>query len=382
METATRFSQISLRNWKNFVHVDVPLTRRAFLVGPNASGKSNFLDALRFLHDVAADGKGFRSAVASRGGVSRIRSLAARKNPVVSVVVSIGSGQTGTLWTYELQFTQDNQRRPYVVKERVSSMGTPLLDRPNRQDANDRDRLFQTHLEQVSANRRFRDVAEFLTSVRYLHVVPQLIREPDRSIGRRDDPFGGDFLEQIARTPQRTRNARLTRILSALQVAVPQLRQIELIHDNVTGAPHLRGRYEHWRPQGAWHSEEQLSDGTLRLIGLFWSMLSGPGPLLLEEPELSLHSEIIRRLPQLMHRVQQQSGRQIILSTHSQDILLDDGIGLDEVLLVRPGEEGSTVGPASAMEAIKTLVQAGVSVAEATLPHTRPKDVVQLAMSV
>lgn len=39
-----RFSGIYLENWRNFGQVDVPLQNRAFLVGPNASGKSNFLD--------------------------------------------------------------------------------------------------------------------------------------------------------------------------------------------------------------------------------------------------------------------------------------------------------------------------------------------------
>jgi len=42
-----------------------------------------------------------------------------------------------------------------------------------------------------------------------------------------------------------------------------------------------------------------VSDGTIRLIGLFWSLLEGDAPLLLEEPELSLHSEIVKRLPAL-----------------------------------------------------------------------------------
>ncbi len=54
----------------------------------------------------------------------------------------------------------------------------------------------------MHANQEFRDVADFFASVRYLHIVPQLVREPDRSVGRRNDPFGGDFLEQIARTPE------------------------------------------------------------------------------------------------------------------------------------------------------------------------------------
>jgi len=46
-------SRIVLKNWKNFPEVDQKLGDRVFLVGPNASGKSNFLDALRFLHDIA-----------------------------------------------------------------------------------------------------------------------------------------------------------------------------------------------------------------------------------------------------------------------------------------------------------------------------------------
>jgi len=58
--------------------------------------------------------------------------------------------------------------------------------------------LTQTYLEQINANREFRDIAEFFASVRYLHLVPQLVRDPDRSLGRRNDPYGGDFLETVA----------------------------------------------------------------------------------------------------------------------------------------------------------------------------------------
>src|SRR5713101_6321423 len=75
---ALRIAHLHLENWRNFLHVDIPLERRVFLVGPNASGKSNFLDALRFLHDVVSVGGGFREAIRRRGGVSRLRCLAAR----------------------------------------------------------------------------------------------------------------------------------------------------------------------------------------------------------------------------------------------------------------------------------------------------------------
>ena len=374
-----RFTYLHLENWRNFTRVEVNLQRRAFLVGPNASGKSNLLDVFRFLHDIVSVGGGFREAVRKRGGVSRLRCLAARRYPDIVVRVRVGDEDEPSLWEYELRFTQDNRRRPIVQEERVTSKGTSLLIRPNDEDKEDRERLTQTALEQVNVNQEFRDVADFFSSTRYLHIVPQLVREPDRSVGRQNDPFGGDFLEQIARTPKNTQDAWLRRIRDALRVAVPQLQELELWRD-VRGTPHLRGKYEHWRAQGAWQTEEQFSDGTLRLMGLLWAALEGTGPLLLEEPELSLHPDVVRFVPQMFARIQRRSGRQVLMSTHSTDLLRDDGIGLDEVLLLQPGDGGTSVWPASSIFEIKALLESGSSLAEAVVPRTRPAKAEQLAL--
>lgn len=72
--TDLRFRRLRLKNWKNFLEVDIPVHDRMFLVGANGSGKSNLLDAFRFLRDVASPG-GFQSAVARRQGVEAIRCL-------------------------------------------------------------------------------------------------------------------------------------------------------------------------------------------------------------------------------------------------------------------------------------------------------------------
>ena len=276
-------------------------------------------------------------------------------------------------------FNQDNQRRPAVRTERVLRSGDVILRRPDSDDRRDAARLTQTHLEQVSANLPFRDLAAFFASIRYPHIVPQLVREPDRSVRRSNDPFGGDFLEQVARTDARTQHARMRRIREALSAAVPQLEEIELTRD-VRGVPRLRARYQHWRQHDAWQSEAQLSDGTLRLLGILWATMDGRGPLLLEEPELSLHPEIVRVLPQMLARVQRRSGRQIFLSTHSPDLLRDTGIGLDETLLFAPKEDGTRVSTATSEREIGQLLDAGLSLAEIVMPRTRPADVTQLAL--
>ncbi len=374
-----RFSHIRLKNWKNFAACDVALANRVFLVGPNASGKSNFLDVFRFLRDIASAGGGFEVAVQRRGGVSAIRCLAARRDPDIDVSVVVQPPDASSQWEYELAFSQDPQRRARIVRERVVRDGRELLARPNDADRSDPKLLTQTYLQQVNVNREFRELAAFFEAIRYLHIVPQLVREPDRSVGRANDPFGGDFLEQIAKTPVKTQASRLRRIRDALRVAVPQLAEIELQRD-ARGTPHLRGKHEHWRPQGAWQTEEQFSDGTLRLMGLLWVAMEGSGPLLLEEPELSLHPEIVRFLPQMFARVQRRTGRQVILSTHSSDLLRDEGVGLDEVLLLRPSGEGTKVAPASAFGDIRDLLQGGITLAEAVVPKTRPQSAEQLTL--
>src|SRR5208282_3252331 len=171
-----RFVNISLENWKNFADCDVELRDRVFLVGLNASGKSNFLDTPRFLHDVSSIGGGFQEAVtARRGGVSRLRCLAARKYSDILIRVSVENEEASPRWTYELRFNQDNRQRAIVKSERVQKDGSDILHRPDRHDQKDPERLTQTYLEQVNANQEFRELANFFTSVRYLHLVPQLV---------------------------------------------------------------------------------------------------------------------------------------------------------------------------------------------------------------
>ncbi|HEU0079271.1 MAG TPA: AAA family ATPase [Longimicrobiaceae bacterium] len=372
-----RILHLKLENWKNFRSVDLPLQRRVFIVGPNASGKSNLLDALRFLRDIADPEGGFQRAVKSRGGVSQLRCLHARQQPNIAVEVSILLEDL--TWSYRLEFAQDNQRRPQVRREEVTRDGHVILRRPDKADDVDSNRLTQTHLEQVNANKDFRGIAEFLSQLRYLHVVPQLIRESDRMLPRSQDPYGSDFLEQIAKTPNRTLSSRLKRINQALQVAVPQLRELKLERDD-RGVPHLKWLHEHWRPHAGWQTEEHFSDGTLRLLGLLWAFLDGNAPLLLEEPELSLHSAVVRHIPSMMIRAGRKSSRQILVSTHSADLLSDESIGPEEVVLLEPSSEGTRAVVAAEIEQVRELIEGGLTVADAVLPQTAPREAAQLAL--
>lgn len=373
-------SNLALRNWKNFKSVEAPLQRRMFLIGPNASGKSNLLDVFRFLRDIADTG--LRRAVEERGGISAIRCLAATRYSSIDIEVQIGDQADESEWVYQLSVNQDSARRPTVRTESVRRGDRVLVERPTPEDEADPLRLTQTALEQINANQEFRPVAEFFRSISYQHLLPQVVRDP-RSFSPvliQDDPYGRDFLLRIWRTSSRTRDSRLRKITQALQSAVPQLTDLRIEQDE-NGVPHLIGRYEHWREHPARQDERQFSDGTLRLFGLLWTIFEGDGPLLLEEPELSLHPEIVRRLPAVFHRINRvRSGaqRQILISTHSQEMLQDEGVAPEEVLRLEPTADGTIL--VLPDEADRHAMHAGLTAADVLLPKSAPRGVQQLAL--
>lgn len=375
-----RIQRLSLRNWRTFKNLDVPIGPRLIVLGPNAAGKSNLLDSVRFLRDLAAPSGGLQDAVRSRGGMSRLRCLFAGNNHHGWVGVTAVIGNDGEQdWSYSVSFRSERhgQHRAVVAQEIVKHGDRVVLSRPDTDDDADPERLTQTALEQISANKEFRIIAEFFADTRYLHLVPQVIRDTNRAGDVSDDPFGGDFIARMNRVAPKTRDAWLRQVTAALRLAVPQFASLDVMVDS-SGRPHLESRYANWRTTGARQDERDLSDGTLRLIGLLWSLVEvgrTGAPVLLEEPELSLHPAVIRMLPTVLARAQRTNAAQIMLTTHSPELLQDEGIRPDEVLILTPTADGTEGTVLSTDPAATELLDDGLTVAEVALPLTDPPEI-------
>jgi len=374
-------TRLKLKNWRNFLRADMRFRETTYLIGANATGKSNLLDVFRFLRDVAkSPGGGLQQALSLRGGFSKVKCLHARNDPDVRIDIEISADADSPqpTWRYVLAFRADRGKkraRALISTEEVWKGKQLILRRPiEPEDVEDEERLTQTNLEQVQSNREFRELVEFFGQTTYLHLVPQLLKFSDKIGGNQieNDPFGQGFLDRIAQTTKRKRESRIRRISGALRNVVPQFSALEFVQDEATGKPHLRALYEHHRPHGAWQEEEQFSDGTLRLIALLWSLLDGQSLLLLEEPELSLNDEIVKQIPLLIHRVQRSAAtkRQIVISTHSNALLSNPGIDARGVVRLAAGVEGSKIMPVTKEEEVS--LKAGLSPAEVLLPKTSP----------
>ena len=375
-------SKIELFNWKNFHRCEVGVQERCFVVGANAAGKSNFIDALRFLRDVAKQGGGLQTAVRVRGGITKIRCLAAREQSNVKLAIELSESDSRELcWHYELNFKhtgggiRENQVK--IVSEKVFSGREQryVLDRSAETLGEDEETLKYTYLEQPNANKDFRVIQQFLQNVEYLNIVPQMVRESASSSysGDKEDYYGRNFLKRLALLNDNTRRSYFRKINEFLKLAVPQLEELSFVKDEI-GVPHLEARYVHWRTRGSKQQEMQFSDGTLRLIGFLFALIDSNGVLLLEEPEINLHPGIVAQFPEFIAKIQRvkKGGRQVFITTHSYDILSNEGIAPEEVLLLTNSPEGTEVEVLSNVEKAKNILAAGFSMADVVMPLTKP----------
>jgi len=376
--------KIKFHNWKNFQNCEVDLTERCFIIGTNASEKSNFMDALRFLRDIARQSGGLQTAVEERGGITKIRCPGARNQTNVSITVELGnSHEEYNLWRYHLNFAHTGggvfKSRVKIIAEEVYSFREKeyILKRNNKSIDEDEETLKYTHLEQATANRNFRGLQVFFQDIEYLNVIPQVDKESSLVTASfiKEDYFGRNFLERLAKMNEKTRNSHFRKINECLKIAIPQLEELRFVKDK-TGVPHLEAT-------GSKQQQEQLSDGTLRLIGFLFALLDNKGVMLFEEPEINPDSGIISQLPEFISTIQRskksKSDSQVLIATHSYDILANSVISIDEVFVLNNTKKGTTIEKVGNISEIESMIDAGFSISDAIILYTKTKETEKLS---
>lgn len=347
--------RIKLLNWRNMERAEIMLEKRAFFFSPFSLGKSACLDVFRFLHDIVSDGGGMQSAVSIRGGLASLRGHYDPSFPNIGITVDMEDEKSHALWTYHLSVTQENRgfRRPIITREEVWKNSQPLIIRPDPSDREDNERLMQTVLEQVGMNAGFRELSVFFDSIAYLQ----------------PDPSACGFLDAVSKTApiiRRTRLERITAVLSCidqnagiLQFARDEAGQPLLMADN-----RILGRMD-----GVLDSPGFPED-IFRTIVILWWLLDSDSLLLLEEPETCLDAASLSRLPMLMSRLQvlRKTSRQILISTHSRDLLDAPDLRTGEIVTLHPSADGPAVSAFMGLSGMTGLPASGEGPADDSEP--------------
>ena len=366
-----KLTHIAITNWRNFAHIEFDLSARLFVVGPNSSGKTNLLAALRFLSDVAR--LGLAAASENWGGPERyFRS--GTDSASFTVIVDVDTRQI----TYDLSI----QRLTGIPGENVLGGDQLRILEPRVLD--DRADLFSwkdvaesfgcdsAHGRKGEADTSFlpseyagekllidgeevpviRDAKQvrlgasyfrkMLAGIRYIHPNPKKMLE---RADRYDPDHGTGFFQHAGRFSDQQLDAVVDRIRPIMAAVVPEIPNLsyqrmglgtELVFYSDTPVRGASGVYSH----------EQFSEGTLRLLGLLFDLATLPrdtSVVLIEEPETFLQASVVRSLPSLLAEVAMNRDVQMVISTHSPELIDSELVLPSQVLLLR-SENGETTG--------------------------------------
>ncbi len=335
-------NRVILRNYKSIGHCDVRLGPLTYLVGVNGSGKSNFLDALHLIRDALTGS--LDNALNERGGLSEVRRRSSG-HPThfgVRLEFTLPNSQQGH-YAFNVGALKD---RGYEVQTEECVIGGigkgPFyrIDRGKLRDSSEStfpsvtsDRLALVAASGLTA---FRPVFDALTAMGFYNLNPKLMRELQKpQEGRLLKPAGENIASVVGHL-ERVAPDRLAIIQEYLQTVVPMVHGVE--RKQVGPAETLEFRQDMAGSKHPWHFLAQnMSDGTLRALGVLVALFQGNrdySPMLvgIEEPETALHPAASAALREALTRASGQT--QVIVTSHSPDLLDDQGLGPEAFLAV------------------------------------------------
>jgi predicted ATPase len=357
MGTSTFITQVLLENYKSIPRCRVPLGPLTFLVGANGSGKSNFLDALRFVTDALRSS--LDHALRDRGGIKEVR-LRSSGHPTpfgVRLEFALPDGRRGF---YAFRIGALKEAGYEVQREECSvspegALGPPAhysVQRGQVQSfsagiapAAASDRLY---LVNVSGLPEFRPVYEALSSMGFYNLNPDRIRDlqpPDAGeLLARDGGNIASVLGQMgghAPAMKRRVEEYLAKIVSGVQEvdakAVGPKETLEF-RQQMAGA-------RNWRFLAG-----NMSDGTLRALGVLVALFQSANgqnrrvPLVgIEEPEVALHPAAAGVLLDALQEASRKT--QVLVTSHSPELLDNHKIGTDSILAVIADRGLTRIGP-------------------------------------
>jgi predicted ATPase len=359
--------RVRIRDYKSIATADVELGQLTVLVGRNGSGKSNFLDALRFV----ADGlqTSLDHAVKSRGGIDSVRRISAEpsRSFAIALDVSLPGRQTAV---YELEIAARQKGGFQIERESLRiqaagdvalasyevESGTLMKASLDNMPPASADRLY---LVSASGFPQFRAGYDFLVSMGFYNFNPETMKEfqtPDAGeILHRD---GSNIASVLARL-NRDQPESAERIRSYLAAITPGIEDVEWISMGPRETLYFTQKFAR-SPEGRGLFAASMSDGTLRALGILVAVTQQVGPgsptslIGIEEPETALHPAAAGALMDALREAS--SHTQILVTSHSPDLLDQVSLETDRLLAVVAEEGATRVAPldAASREAIRS----------------------------
>lgn len=352
--------RVRIKNYKSIGKCDVALGQLTILVGRNGSGKSNFLDALRFVVDGLQTS--LDHAIKARGGIDEVRrrSIGHPHNFGIEVEMNLPDKQTAT---YGFEISSLRSGSFFVKSERleIRSCNGDLAARFSLDDGmitsfhgtssasvlprNFGDRLY---LVTLSGFPEFRVCYDNLLSMGFYNLNAEQMKEvqsPDSGeLLRRD---GSNIASVVGRLAEDSPDIkqRIQEYLIRIVPDIVEVNRVPLGHrESLEFRQKVKGAAHPWRFYAA-----NMSDGTLRTLGILVAAMQLVDRAVqirlvgVEEPETALHPAAAGALMDSLREASTKT--QVLLTTHSPDLLDRFDPDIDSMIVVQSNQGISDIGP-------------------------------------
>lgn len=313
------------------------------LVGPNASGKSNLIEALALMRAApvspAVSDRDLRGVISRGGGVSEwVWKGRKAKSASIDLLLRVPVGLLPLRHVLAFEASHQGFR---LTDERIEQPFPRKEDQPFSYQRFSPEYSDRSILSRLRDSRSYPEITFLSETYENIRIYREwafgrntVFREPQKADLRNDrleEDFSnlGLFLSRLRRTPKAK-----TAILNGLQDLYEGVVDFEPVVEG--------GTVQVFFTEGDFSvPATRLSDGTLRYLCLL-AILCDPDPpplICIEEPELGLHPDILPRLADLL--IQASERTQLIVTTHS-DILVDAMTEHPEMVVVCEKHEGKT----------------------------------------
>ena len=302
-------TKLRLKNWKSFKDSTVYIDPLTILIGVNASGKSNVLDALDFIRKVATAKSGNTNDL--------LESVRGGKNWLIK--------RGEKLCELDITVVSDDKEIVYTL----STDGETIFRSAESQASDDTIGIAQAQLKEILV---FNPVPEKMRG--YSPVSNEL------------KPDGSNIAGVIASLPKDEKEkleAELTKYVSPLPEK--DIRKIQSVTVGLNNSDAMLYCYEEWNPDKPIDARG-MSDGTLRFAAIVLALLTAkPHSLLvIEEIDNGLHPSRAKELVKVMKELSQKRSVDILCTTHNPVLINELGNEMIPFIsYVKRDSEGNSV---------------------------------------
>jgi len=310
--------KLTIKNFKSIREQTLALGRLNVFIGANGSGKSNLIEAFRFLREIV--NQNLAGYTGKKGGADTLLYFGRKKSPEMSFHLEFGEGGKTSSYLVKLRGTDEDT---FLISEDTDYWDARL----ERAGLSKSEELLLTSISAFSKESKLRPAGhtiarEAMTALESYQVYHFHDTSDTAAVKGASDVEDNRVLRPQAENlaaflywMQQKQPDHFANIQDTLRQIAPFFEELRLAPSKLNES---KIRLE-WKEKGndAYFNASSFSDGTLRFLCLATLLLQPqlPAVVLLDEPELGLHPAAVALLADLLSSAATRT--QVIVATQS-----------------------------------------------------------------